>query len=406
MQILSAFTGNVFTVHRERLVPIEGYHPALGAPGQALALPLSYGTHQPGVYAYSQDSIRKGQSRVTALNRAQRRAWERCKDAARQNSARDAFTVNPAGAPFLDLIGRLQEVAEQPRPPMTFERAFPDTIPFDSGLNTVQADLVLWSGRPMVGWRNSLSDIPEFKIGTVSTLLASAWMIMNVPVTMQDAARSAISGATIGTVDRLALALNEFRRTIDYVRWFGNASAQIDGLLNHPFLSRYQDTNIVIGSGAPSSSGSSTSAEIYQSLIYVATYAKANTKGAGKVDTCLMSYKILAALAGQFITIGGTAVAKTLLDAVTEEYQKLGIQILPSDDPWWPLDDVGGSGVHGVLFYSREPQRVPAALQAMDVTAFPDQSNPLITNTYIVACIGDVHLRQAQSTLLAQYEVA
>jgi hypothetical protein len=269
----------------------------------------------------------------------------------------------------------------------------------------MEADLVMWSGRPMVGWRNSLSDIPEFKLGTVSTLLSTAWVIMNVPVTMQDAARSAISGATIGTVDRLDLAINETYRTIDYVRWFGNTAAQIDGILNHPFLSRYQDLNITISSGAPSGGASSTSSAIYQSFIAVAGYAKANTKGAGKVDTCFMSYKILLALASQFVVVGGTGVALTLLDAISTEYAKLGIRILPSEDPWWPLDDIGGTGVHGVMFYSREPQRVPAALQAMDVTAFPDQSNPLVQNTYIVACIGDVHLRQAQSTLLALYTV-
>lgn len=410
MQILSGSSVSpVMTVEQGRLVPAEGrVHPLVinAAQNGAIAMPAMHGVRDDAggaLLRYTNDSRRApraGQSaRVPPIRRAKRAQWLAAQDSARRiMNVQDAFTVNPAGAPFLDLIGRLQEVAEMPRPPALFDRAFPDRLPFQPGIERVTADLAMYSGRPMIGWRNSLDDIPNFKMGFVTTQLATAWLVLNVPVTMQDAARAAISGAALGVVDRLNLAIGEAERAIDYCRWNGNTAAQITGILSHPFLSRYQDLDIDLSSSTP--------AQVYQSFIEVATYAKANTRGAGKVDTCFMSYKIVQKLAGQFVTIGGTPIAKTLLDAISEEFGKLGITILSNDDPWWPLDDAGGTGVHGVMFYSREPQRVPAALQAIELTAYPDVSNPLQTNTYLVACFGDVHLRQAQSTLLALYTVS
>jgi len=400
-------TENLYTIDGGRLVPTDGEHIRKGVSG-AMALGnrgARFGHPVSDASPYTHDTIRKGQIKPTALDVANTHAWDEVRDAAAIKLATDAFTVAPAGAPFLDLIGRLAEVALMPRPPMLFERAFPDTIPFDVGRETVTADLAMWTGRPMLGWRNSLDDIPEFDLGFVTTQLHTAWIILNVPITMQDAARSALSGATVGTVDRLSLALDETARAIDYVRWFGNTPTQIQGILSHPFLSRFEDANITIPSGLGTGSGS-TSQAIYASFIYIATFAKSFTRGSGKVDTVVFSYQILSALESQFIVISGTPTQTTLLAAITDAYGRLGIKILPSDDPYWPLDDVGGTGIHGVLFYSREPQRCPAALQGMSLTAYPDQSHPLVQNTYLVACIGDVHLRQAQSTVLALYQVS
>ena len=64
------------------------------------------------------------------------------------------------------------------------------------------------------------------------------------------------------------------------------------------------------------------------------------------------------------------------------------------------FDDVGGTGLHGMLFYSDAPDRRPSRLWGMEPTAYPDQSNPLISQTYMIAVTGDVQIWRADSIIL------
>lgn len=399
-----------FTVDPQRPSKYGKLIPADGNVGshigsQAFRLASMFGVaSQPNMLM--NDSIRKthlDKVGATGIRKASAAAWDAYKAGYGGAlagkpflGAQDSFTVAPAGSAYLDVVGRLAEVAMQPRPPMLFDQAFPDRINFASGQEYVFADCVQTSGRPKIGWKGSLNDLPTFQQSIVTTALGTAWAILDIPLDFQAEARARLSAAALSPTDLVSNGLTELERSLDYVGWNGDISAGVYGLLNHPFLPRYQDVAIDLSS--------STSLAIYASFIAAATYAQANSKGAGKIDQCLMSYKIRVALESNFITIGGVGVAMTLLEAIEAAFKRLGITVMQlNNDVVWPLDDVGGTGVHGVLFSCSEPSRRPGRLWAMETTAFPDQSNPLISHTYVIANFGDVHIRRADSILLALF---
>lgn len=309
--------------------------------------------------------------------------------------AKDAFTVAPSGSAYLDLIGRLARVALMPRPAMLFDEAFPDRTPFTPGVEQVQADLVQFSGRPKFGWKGSLNDIPTFRQGVVSTLLGTMWSILNIPIDIQQAARSALSAAAMSPSSVVANGMDQFDLGLDYVGWNGDSAAGIHGLLDNPALARNRDLNIDITT--------STGAAIYASIIAQATYAVKNSKGVGMISKFLCSYKVKTRLISMPMVIGGTAINQTVWGFLTENLRLLGIteQVLAGSQSIYPLDDVGGTGVHGILFYSDAPDRRPSRLWGMETTAYPDQSNPLISQTYVIAVTGDVQIWRADSILLA-----
>ena len=321
--------------------------------------------------------------------------WKYVKDAAQGKSAQDAFTVAPSGSVYLDLIGRLARVALMPRPAALFDEAFPDRTPFTPGQEQVQADLIQFSGRAKNGWKGSLSDIPTFRQGVVSTLLGTMWTILNIPIDIQQAARAALSAAALSPTSTVANGMDQFDLGLDYVGWNGDASAGVHGLLDNPALSRVRDLNIDITT--------SSAAAIYASIIAQATYAVKNTKGVGKINKFLCSYKIKTRLISIPMVVGGTPINSTLWGYLVENLRMLGIteQELAGSQSVYPLDDVGGTGYHGMLFYSDEAERRPSRLWGMETTAYPDQSNPLISNTYVIAVTGDVQIWRADSILLA-----
>ena len=387
-----------------RLIPAD-VRTGSAIASQAFRLTSMFGVAgQPNMFV--NDSIRKSHlDKVgpTAIRKAACAAWDSMAQGYGGALAgkpyigtQDSFTVAPAGSAYLDVVGRLTEVAMQPRPPMLFDQAFPDRIAFASGQEYVFADCVQTSGRPKIGWKGSINDLPTFQQSIVTTPLGTVWAILDIPLDMQAEARSRLSAAALSPTDLVSNGLTELERSLDYVGWNGDLSAGVYGLLNHPFLPRYQDVAIDLSS--------STSSAIYASMIAAATYAQANSKGAGKIDQVVMSYKIRVALESNFISIGGVGVAMTLLEAVENAFKRLGISVVQlNNDVVWPLDDVGGTGVHGMLFSCSEPSRRPGRLWAMETTAFPDQSNPLISHTYAIANFGDVHIRRADSILLALF---
>lgn len=320
--------------------------------------------------------------------------WKYIQDSAR-GKATDAFTVAPSGAAYLDLIGRLARVALMPRPAMLFDEAFPDRTPFTPGVEQVQADLIQFSGRAKNGWKGSLNDIPTFRQGIVSTLLGTMWTILNIPIDMQQAARSALSAAALSPTSTVQNGMDQFDLGLDYVGWNGDASAGVYGLLNNPALPRVRDLNIDLTTSTP--------AAIYASIIAQATYAIANTRGVGKINRFLCSYKIKTRLVGTPMVISGSPVNSTLWGYLVENLRLLGITetVLTGSQSVYPLDDVGGTGYHGMLFYSDEAERRPSRLWGMETTAYPDQSNPLISNTYVIAVTGDVQIWRADSIVLA-----
>ena len=386
---------------RGRLIPMEDQRLVNEIGGQALRLPELYRVPaaKDARLTYASDSSRKGQVKVTPLRIAATRAWDQVRQGRApilSSGARDAFTVAPAGSAYLDLIGRLAEVALMPRPPELFDETFPDHIPFTPGQELVTADLIQFSGRPKNGWKGSLDDIPTFYQSIVTTQLGTMWSILDIPMDIQAQARSALSAAALSPTSLVANGMDEMGRALDYVGWNGDASAGVYGLLNHPFLPRYQDINIDLSS--------SPQAAIYASFIAAGTYAQKNSKGAGKIDRAICSYKIMSALEGQMFSIGAATVSLTLWQAIVQAYSRLGIQMTVLSNPVvWPLDDVGGTGVHGILFSCGDPDRRPGRLWGLELTAYPDQSNPLISHTYAIACVGDVHLRRSDSVLLALY---
>lgn len=401
---MTAFRGQFYTVDVDqptgRLRPVRDQRLINEVAGQAVRMPDFYGAQTNGMLTYTNDSSRANKVKVTPLRLAVSRAWDAAKTGRRtaltRMGAEDAFTVAPAGSTYLDLIGRLSEVALMPRPPMLFDEAFPDHIPFTPGQELVTADLIQFSGRPKFGWKGSLDDIPTFYQSVVTTQLGTMWGILDIPMDIQAEMRSRLSAAALSPTSLVANGLTEMERALDYVGWNGDASAGVYGLLNHPYLPRYQDINIDITT--------STQSAVYASFIAAATYAQKNSRGAGKINQALCSYKIRVALESQMFTVGGTAVSQTLWEAIEKAYARFGIKMIAlSNEVVWPLDDVGGTGVHGILFSCSDPDRRPGRLWGMELTAYPDQSNPLISHTYGIAVVGDVHLRRADSILLALY---
>lgn len=392
-----------------RLVPSHDAILGRSIVNGATMLPERHGVQMTGDSTF----VKRG-SGQTPMTTANAKAWKRTIDAVcnahghpevaadvwrsvrdHVKGVKDAFTVAPSGSAYLDLIGRLARVALMPRPARLFDEAFPDHTPFTPGVEQVQADLIQFSGRAKHGWKGSLNDIPTFRQGVVSTLLGTMWSIFNVPIDIQQAARAALSAAAMSPTSTLANAISEFELGLDYVGWNGDASAGVYGLLNNPALPRVQDLNIDVSTSTP--------AAIYASLIAQATYAVKNSRGVGQINKFMVSYKLKTKLIGIPMVVGATPVNSTLWGYLVENLKVLGITetVLTGSQSIYPLDDVGGTGYHGILFYSDDAERRPSRLWGMEVTAYPDQSNPLISQTYLIAVTGDVQIWRADSIVLA-----
>lgn len=404
MQTIPLSASRVFTVEGGRLAAFAGCETARHMTGDSIvsdALTLPITAARSGVAFDARAPLTRDSMRSKAITGARAGAaarWKALRAAARDAlgmgpTASDAFTVTPQGAPLIDLVGTLEEVAMMPRPAATFDDAFPDRIAFNPGEEQVQGHTIIHSGRPLVGWRGSLADIPSFKLGSVATMLNTVSVVYSVPFTLQDAWGAQVSRAVLDAPSRLSVAMGEVDLTISAVRWSGSTAAGISGVLNHPYLSRSQDLDINLNT--------STYGAIYTAFINAAHYIRATSQGVGRVDTVVMSPEVEKRLHALREDSGES---RSLLAVLDDEFRAIGIT-RRSDQVYSNLDDVGGTDVHGVLFYNRSQRlHAPAALSGLEATAFPYTVHPLAGEVFIVARIGDVHLWNATSILLTEWD--
>lgn len=307
-------------------------------------------------------------------------------DAAEQKVRReygeDAWSANPNGAPYLDLISRIREVAEMPRPESNWLKAFPDMIPFQVGAVSVPADVVIWSGKPMIGHAGSSSDIPEMTFGSATTEYRTAWIILSVSSGYQDLARASAAGApgTILTLaDKADKALTEVDLVTNDVWWNGASGVGIMGLTGNSFVARYRDLDLDLST--------SSAADIIAAFSYIGDYVRTASGGAASVDTCLMAPQVEQALSRPISTSDSTLI----MTRVVEIMAGYGIKIERNPKGWRHLGNLG-TNIHGVVFYNRsDPKKMPRALIGQEPTVYMDTSNPITGRAYVIAQIGDVH---------------
>jgi hypothetical protein len=307
--------------------------------------------------------------------------------------ADDAWSANLNGAPFLDLISRVREVSEMPRPESNWLLAFPDMIQFQVGASMVPADVRLWSGKPMIGHAGSSSDIPEMTFGSATTNYATAWIILSVSSGYQDMARASAAGApgTIMTLpEKAEKAFEEVDLCTNDVWWTGAAGAGIYGLLGNSFVARYRDLDLDLAT--------SSAADILAAFSYVGDYVRTASGGSASVDTCLMAPQVEQALSRPISTSDSTLI----ITRVIEILAGFGIKIERNPKGWRHLNSLSAN-VHGVVFYNRSnPKKCPRALVGQEPTLYMDTSNPIHGRAYVIAQIGDVH-HTGESVLIAEF---
>jgi len=305
--------------------------------------------------------------------------------------ANDAWSANLNGAPFLDLISRIRETAEMPRPETIWTRAFPDMIPFTVGAMSVPADVILWSGKAMIGHKGSLSDIPEMTFGSATTEYKTAWVILSVTSGYQDMARASNAPGTILTLDQKAeRALGEVDLAIDGARWNGATGAGIVGLTGNPFVARYRDLDIDLAT--------SSAADIIAAFSFLGNYVRRVSGGAAQVDTALFAPSIEEALNRSISTSDSTLI----ITRVIEILARYGIKVETIPEGWRHLESLS-TNVHGVAFYNRtRREKAPRALIGQEPTVYMDTSNPLNGRAYVIAQFGDIH-HTGESFLLGEF---
>lgn len=316
-------------------------------------------------------------------------------DAARASTGRrsdDFSAALGAGLSPRDLAHRMRAVLETPMQPMTSEQAFPANPEIQPGALTWEQSRMQETGEAIVYRGGSGSGITPVGVGGATATGKVVYLISKAQMSFFEDLVLGRAGAALDTRARkMRVARDVIRRLINRWMWVGAAEHGIFGAYNNP----YMDTAL---STVPYTSASSAD-DIVADYSTWANYAESESGSVFQPNQISISPKLRIYLQ---TTPYGTNRDRTIWDYLMQANPHI-TRVVSSPE----LNDIGGDGVHGMLFSRVGAGPTDSSLEMLTVmppTLLPPDTRALGTDFFMIGGTGGLHQTSAGDNLLVLVE--
>ena len=298
----------------------------------------------------------------------------------------DAFSAGMGSAEPLDMTSITNEVLAQPMPELTGNMFMRDATLCAPGAAFFRQRRSFRTGQAAV--HGGGNDVPMANAArTLSGARPTKFLVAGAQISIFDKLASDFSGT-----DRWKEQLEGAHRGIeeyhDDLTWNGNATLDIWGILNHPWLD--------VGVSSVAITSASTAAQIMAAFTAYAKRARKSSRAVYAPNAVVMSEGIQAYLTTTLVDVGNGSNI-TIYDMLKK--------MCPELVKWstsWRLDSAGPSSAHGILFY-RDDKYGPVVVTPIETTMLPLQTAGFNDTAYLFKQIGGVWMREAPNQLLCWF---
>jgi len=281
--------------------------------------------------------------------------------------------VNPT-----DLTHKMARVLAEKKAPLRMQRLLSINSEVPPGAAKYRIERTYSAGQAVPLRGQDVSQIPQANIGGASMDANVVVYVTRVRVGWLENLRAGFAG--IDTEARkMAAARRVIDETIDRVATLGDSSVDLFGVFNHPYMD-VEVSSVTIGGAS-----TSTAEEISDAMSVWANYASEASGGAFEPNTVLMASKIHNYMANKRF---GSGSDRTILEHFKKAHPHIQkVEVVHR------FDDIGGSGVHGMLFMRSKDGQGDSSLELvvpMAQTVLPPQVGSLSTDMVIATMFGGV----------------
>lgn len=291
----------------------------------------------------------------------------------------DSYSPSMGGAELRDLTFR-RPVEREALPPLSIFKHFELDRSIPPGVVDYEMSRIYGAGEAIIYFGGD--EVPEVSVGQSTGTRPVRFLVTSYSETIFDRLRSAYRGFDLNGEKR-ARAEHILYQTANKLFWKGHSTADLWGILNHPYLDQ------IISS---LTAGTSDKDDVIRAISKAAHYATRVSKQVFASNACLMSTKMFEYLA---TTRLGTTDTVTMLDFL----KRANPHIKWPSEGTWELDVAGPAAEDGVLFY-RDDQQGITPIVTLAPTALPTQSLGIVDKTVLIMGIGDAYQKAVGNNFL------
>lgn len=298
----------------------------------------------------------------------------------------DAFSASMGSAEPIDMTSITNEVLTQPMPELTGKLFMRDATLCAPGAAFFRQRRTFGTGQAAV--HGGGNDVPLANAGrTISGARPTKYLVAGAQISVFDKLAADFSG-TDRWREQLEAANRGIEEYHDDLTWNGNATFDIWGVLNHPWLD--------VGVSSVAITSASTPAQIMAAFTAYAKRARTGSRAVYAPNAVVMSEGIQAYLTTTLVDAGNGSNI-TIYDMLKK--------MCPELVKWstsWRLDSAGPSSADGILFY-RDDKYGPVVVVPIETTMLPLQTAGFNDTAYLFKQIGGVWMREAANQLLCWF---
>lgn len=283
-----------------------------------------------------------------------------------------------------------KRVLDMPRPPLLGPQLFPINTDAGPGQESIRIDRFL-DRQVAVMYNGGTSPIPTGSMRQVSTHVQFRHIVSASQWTLLDQLAWNVAGIP-GVQRSLANARRAIEELWDQIIWNGSVVHGLYGVLNYPYLSRK-----IVGTTFSPSADPDDMISAFMGLI---TYVSETSNGAALPDSVLISTKLANFMESQRVdAISSTSLLDYLRSRMQSTYEMAGGTGKFNVRAVARLNDVGGTGVHGVFVYKKDPDAISLPL-AQPTTLLPLFQNGMSFNQVAYMTMAGVVMPNAFNNLI------